>query len=77
MHWHYTSRSLELSTCVLFTSLIQFVNGTHVLNITNLFFLSAAIGAAILPCPTTVMVPLSSVYASLNSFKLEFKISNV
>ena len=52
--------SLSLSTCVLFISLIQSVNGAQFLNVTYLMlFLPPAANSA------TVIVPLKSIYASL------------
>ena len=55
--------SLALSTCVLLISLMQLVNGAHVLNITFLLVLFAsASSAAVL---LTVIVPVTRIYASL------------
>ena len=58
------SRSLLLSTCVLFISLMQLINGQQFLNIT-LLFLSDAIVAAPTPCPTTVIASPPNMYALL------------
>ena len=56
--------SLALSICVLFISLMQLVNGAKFLNYTCLL---------LFPSPTanaaTVIVPLTSIYASLESRK--------
>ena len=51
------SISLALSTCVLFISLMQLVNGAQFLNITFLFLL---FGAAAVPMLFTYIVPLTS-----------------
>ena len=53
------------STSQHFISLRQPVNGAQFLNITYLLFLSAAIAAACAPCPTTVIIPFTSMCASL------------
>ena len=55
-----------LSTCVLFISLIQSVNGAQFLNITFLLLSPAP--------PATDIVPLTSIYASLYSHKIDFNI---
>ena len=44
---------------------MQSVNGAQFLNITHLFFSSACLAAASSPSPVIVIVPLTSVYASL------------
>ena len=54
---------LALSTCVLFISLMQPKNGTHFLNITFFFVLIAVAPVAVVLL--SVIIPLSSVYASL------------
>ena len=55
--------SLALSICVLLISLTQLVNGAPFLNITFLLALFAAAPAAAVLL--TVIVPLTSMYASL------------
>ena len=66
------SISLVLSTCLLFISLMQLVNGAQLLNITlSLVLFAAAPAAAVL---LTVLFPLASIYASLQSHKLDFNI---
>ena len=55
--------SLALSTCVLFISLMQSVNGASFLNITFLLALFAAAAPAVVF--GTVIVPLTSIHASL------------
>ena len=63
-----TSMSLALSICVLFISLLQSVNEAQLLNRTSLltwFGLSPA-------CGVFVVVPLTTIYASLKSHKLDF-----
>ena len=60
-----TTRSFALSNCVLLISLMQSVNGIQFLIITCLSFLPDCLGPAAAPTPTTVMVPLTSIYASL------------
>ena len=50
---------------LLFISVMQSVNGSQFLNTTFLLSLSAAITAASAPAPTTVIDPLTSIYASL------------
>ena len=57
-----TSMSLALSICVLFISLIQSVKGVQFLNITSLFLL---FWVATVPIFGTVIVPLTTMYASL------------
>ena len=52
--------SLSLSTCVLFISLMQSVNGAQFLNITFLFLL---FGAADVPVFRILRVPLTCMYA--------------
>ena len=54
--------SLALSTCLVFTSLMQLVNGVEYLNITFLVILSE--GSAV-PAFLTIMFPLASIYVSL------------
>ena len=44
---------------------MQLVNGTQFLKTTCLSFLTAAIAATSFPCPTTAMIPLTGMYASL------------
>ena len=56
--------SLALSTCVLFISLIQLVNGAQFLNITPLSHSSACLAAASAPAPSIVIVPLTKIYMS-------------
>ena len=56
--------SLALSTCVLFISLIQLVNGAQFLNTTPLSLSSACLAAALSPAPAIVIVPLTKIYAS-------------
>ena len=53
---------LALSICVLFVSLMQLVNGAHFLNTTFLPSLSGSVGVS---THTTVIVTLTSKYASL------------
>ena len=50
---------------------MQLVNGVKFLNIT---FLSVLFGAAAVPVFTTVIDPLTSIYASLQSHKLDLNI---
>ena len=50
---------------MLFFSLIQSVNAQQLLHMTSLLFLSVAIAAATSPCPTTVTVPVTTMYISL------------
>ena len=57
-----TSRSLALSTGVLFISLIQSVNGAHILNINSLFFLPASIAAASVVTGSPVIVLANNRY---------------
>ena len=65
--------SLVLSTYVLLISLMQLVNGAQFLNITFLLVLFAvAPSEAVL---LTVIVPLTRIYASLSSHKLDFNIA--
>ena len=55
--------SLALSTCVLFISLMQLMNGAQFLNVTFLLVLFALASAAVELL--TVIVPLTRIYASL------------
>ena len=57
------SKSLVLSTCVLFILLMQSVNGAQLLSITFLFVLFAASAAAVVSA--TDVVALTNIYASL------------
>ena len=57
------SISSALSTCVLFISVMQLVSGAQFLNITFLLLLFTAVTAAVVF--GTVIVPLTSMYASL------------
>ena len=59
------SRSSELSTSALFILLMQLVNGVQFLKTTSLLFLSSTIASASVPCPTTVIIPSTSIYASI------------
>ena len=52
---------LLLPICALFISLMQSVNGAQFLNTTSLLLLFALSPA----CAATVIVPLTSIYASL------------
>ena len=54
-----------ITNCLLFICLIQSVNRAKFSNVTFVLFLSAAFAAASAPCPTTVKVPFTSMYASL------------
>ena len=60
-----TSISLALSISVLFISLLQLVNGAQFLNITPLFFPSSHLAAGATPAPVIVILPLTSMFASL------------
>ena len=55
----------QLSNLNILSSVMQSVNGSQFLNTTFLLSLSAAITAASAPAPTTVIGPLTSIYASL------------
>ena len=57
--------SLALCISVLFISLLQVLNGAQFLNITPLFLSSACLAAASSPAPVIVILPLTSIYASL------------
>ena len=59
------SVSFALSTCVLFISLMQLVNGTQFLNAKPLSLSSAFLAAASAPSPVIVIFPLRKIYASL------------
>ena len=52
------SRSFALSTCMLFISVIQSVNGAEFLDITCLLFLSDCIASVSAPYPIRVVVSL-------------------
>ena len=56
---------LALTISGLFISPLQLINGTQFLNVTPLFFSSACLAAASVPAPLIVIVPLTSMYASL------------
>ena len=57
--------SLALCISVLIISLLQVLNGAQFLNITPLFLSSACLAAASSPAPVIVILPLTSIYASL------------
>ena len=61
---------LALTICVLFISLMQSVNGAQFLNTTSLHTLYELSPA----CCATDIVPLTTIYASLKSHKLDFNI---
>ena len=67
------SISLALSICVLFIWLIQLINGAQFLNITILLALFASASAAAVF--GTVIILLTSIYASLQSHELDFSIA--
>ena len=67
--------SLALSICLLLISLIQLVNGGQFLNATPLSLSSARQAAALSPAPVIVIFPLTRIYASLQSHKLDFSIA--
>ena len=71
-----TATSFALYTCVLFTSAVQLVNGAEFFKHYLFLFLSVKIAAASAPCPTRVMVPLTSRYASHNHIKLTLFITS-
>ena len=54
---------LAISTCVLFISLMQSVNGAQFVNVTFLLVLFAAAPSA--EVSSTDLFPLTSIYASL------------
>ena len=67
------SLSSAKSNCVLFISVKQVVNGAQFLNITFLLVLfTAATSAAVFG---TVIVPLTSMYASFNHICLAFSLT--
>ena len=51
--------SLALSTCVLFISLMQLVNGAQFLNATPLSLSPACLAAASAPLPVIAIFPLT------------------
>ena len=53
---------------------MQSVNSAQFSNITCLFSLYLVVNAAVAPTPTTVKVPLTSIYASYNHTNLSFKL---
>ena len=57
--------SLTLPIFVLFTSLLQLVNGALFLNTTPSFLSSACLFATVSSAPVIVILPLTSMYASL------------
>ena len=69
-----TSKYFALSTYVLFISVMQLIRGAQSLNNVCLFILSICLPASVASAPTTVMFPLTSIYASLQSYKPEFSI---
>ena len=64
-----------MSTCVLLISLMQLINCAQFLNATPLSVSSACLAAASAPLQLIVIVPLTRVYASLKSQKLDFNIA--
>ena len=69
-----TSRSVAFSTCVLFISLIQSVNSAQFLNNTCLSFLSAYLAVVVALATTTIILLLTSIYASIQSLRLDISI---
>ena len=63
---------LALSTCIMFISLMQSVNGTDYSNITFLLPLFATVAVAVVF--ETDIVPLTSMHAWLQAYKLDFNI---
>ena len=59
---------------VLFSLLIRLVNGAQFLNVTPLFLSSSCLAEAS-PAPVIVIVPLTSMYASAKSHKLDLSIA--
>ena len=53
---------------------MQLVNGAQYLNATTLSLSSACLAAALSPAPVIVIFPLTRIYASLSSHKLDFSI---
>ena len=54
-----------MSTCVLFISLMQLINGAQFLNDAPLSLSYACLAAASAPSPAIVIVHLTRIYASL------------
>ena len=63
---------LALSTCIMFISLMQSVNGTDYSNITFLLPLFATVAVAVVF--ETDIVPLTSMHVWLQAYKLDFNI---
>ena len=59
------SKSFALSTCVLFISHMQLVNGAQFLNTTPLSLSSACLAAASAHLPVVAIFSLTKIYASL------------
>ena len=58
-------RSLALSTSALFVLLIHLINQAQFFKKTSLLFLSPVIAVSSALCPTTIILPSASIYASL------------
>ena len=56
---------LALSISALFVSLLELIDGAQFLNITPSFLSFAYLAATSSPAPVIVIVPLTSMYASL------------
>ena len=67
--------SLALLISMLFISPLQLINGAQFLNITPLFPSSYCLFAAVSPASVIFVLPLTSIYASLQSHKLDFSIA--
>ena len=59
------SMSLALSISTLFISILQLINGTQFSNITPLFLSSTFLAAALHPAQVILVLPLTSMHASL------------
>ena len=59
------SMYLVLSISILLNSLLQLIKGAQFLNITLLFLSSACLAAALSSASLIVILPLTSIYASL------------
>ena len=57
--------NFSLSTCVLFNSAIQSINGAQFLDIACLLFQFVSLSASVFSDQVTVILPLTNIYTSL------------
>ena len=73
MHWQNNTKSFLLSVRVLFTSLMQSLNGAEFLNTSSLSLSSACLAAWSASIPAVIMIPLTSVHHLNLTLTISFK----